>query len=43
MKCLIIGGAGFLGSSVTRLLVETGREVYVLGRHPKPYMNCRAR
>jgi UDP-glucose 4-epimerase len=36
MKCLVIGGAGFLGSSLTRLLVETGREVHVLGRHPKP-------
>lgn len=36
MKCLVIGGAGFLGSSVTRLLVETGREVYALGRHPEP-------
>jgi UDP-glucose 4-epimerase len=36
MKCLIIGGAGFLGTYVTRLLVETGREVYVLGRHPLP-------
>ncbi len=36
MKCLIIGGAGFLGSCVTRLLVETGRNVYVLGHHPSP-------
>jgi len=36
MKCLIIGGAGFLGIHVTRLLVETGRSVYVLGRNPVP-------
>jgi len=36
MKCLVIGGTGFLGSSVTRLLVETGREVLVMGRHPMP-------
>lgn len=34
MKCLIIGGAGFLGSYITRLLVDRGRNVYVLGRHP---------
>jgi UDP-glucose 4-epimerase len=36
MKCLIIGGAGFLGTYVTRLLVETGRDVYVLGRRLLP-------
>jgi UDP-glucose 4-epimerase len=36
MKCLVIGGAGFIGSQVSNLLVETGRDVYVLGRHPDP-------
>lgn len=36
MKCLIIGGAGYLGSHIARLLVETGRDVYVLGRHADP-------
>ena len=36
MKCLIIGGAGLIGSYVSNLLVETGRDVYVLGRHPSP-------
>jgi UDP-glucose 4-epimerase len=36
MKCLIIGGAGFLGACVTRLLIESGREVCVLGRRPSP-------
>jgi UDP-glucose 4-epimerase len=36
MKCLVIGGAGFIGSHVSNLLVETGRDVYVLGRHPSP-------
>ncbi len=36
MRCLIIGGAGFIGSCVTWMLAETGRDVYVLGRHPRP-------
>ena len=31
-KCLVIGGAGFIGRHVTRLLCESGREVVVLGR-----------
>jgi len=30
--CLVIGGAGFIGRHVTRLLCESGREVVVLGR-----------
>jgi len=34
-SCLIIGGAGFIGRHVTRLLCESGREVVVLGRRPK--------
>ena len=29
---LVIGGAGFIGSEVSRLLVEAGREVVILGR-----------
>jgi UDP-glucose 4-epimerase len=33
--CLIIGGSGFIGRHVTRLLCEAGREVVVLGRRPK--------
>jgi UDP-glucose 4-epimerase len=31
---LVIGGAGFIGSEVSRLLVEAGREVVILGRGP---------
>lgn len=31
----VIGGAGFLGAEITRLLVESGREVKVLGRRPE--------
>jgi len=30
--CLVIGGAGFIGRQVSRLLCESGREVVVLGR-----------
>ncbi len=32
----VIGGAGFIGTWVTRLLVESGRKVVVIGRHPEP-------
>jgi len=31
-RCLVIGGSGFIGRHVTRLLHEQGREVIVLGR-----------
>ena len=30
MKCCVIGGAGFIGTHVTRLLAESGRDVVVL-------------
>lgn len=35
-KCCVIGGAGFIGEYVTRLLAASGREVVVLGRRAKP-------
>ncbi len=31
-RCCVIGGAGFIGRHVTRLLLRSGREVVVLGR-----------
>jgi UDP-glucose 4-epimerase len=34
MGCLIIGGAGFIGSSISNMLAEAGRDVTVLGRAP---------
>ncbi|MBI2781896.1 MAG: NAD-dependent epimerase/dehydratase family protein [Chloroflexi bacterium] len=36
MSTSVIGGAGFLGAELTRLLVESGRDVKVLGRQPEP-------
>ena len=36
VKCCVIGGAGFIGLHVTRLLAASGREVVVLGRRTKP-------
>jgi UDP-glucose 4-epimerase len=36
--CLVIGGSGFIGTEVTRRLLESGREVISLGRqkaHPR--------
>lgn len=35
-KCCVIGGAGFIGAHVTRLLATSGREVVVLGRRAEP-------
>lgn len=34
MKTLIFGGAGFIGRHLTRLLSQTGREVYVVDQRP---------
>lgn len=31
-RCCVIGGAGFVGTHVTRILAESGRDVTVLGR-----------
>jgi UDP-glucose 4-epimerase len=36
MKTLVIGGAGFIGSHVSSILVENGRMVTVLDRAPTP-------
>jgi len=33
-KCIVIGGAGFIGRHVVRCLHERGREVIVVGRRP---------
>jgi len=32
----VIGGAGFIGASLTPLLVESGRQIVVLGRRERP-------
>jgi UDP-glucose 4-epimerase len=34
VRCLVIGGSGFIGMEVTRQLLESGREVISLGRRP---------
>lgn len=34
MRTLLIGGAGFIGVHLTSILVQSGREVSVLGRRP---------
>jgi UDP-glucose 4-epimerase len=36
MKCCVIGGAGFIGTSLLPQLLATGRDVLVLGRKPAP-------
>lgn len=36
VRCCVIGGAGFIGAHVTRLLSDSGRAVTVLGRREQP-------
>ena len=36
LECCVIGGAGFIGRHLTRLLVASGRRVRVLGRSATP-------
>jgi UDP-glucose 4-epimerase len=36
VRICVIGGAGFIGTQVTRQLVAAGRDVVVLGRRPNP-------
>jgi UDP-glucose 4-epimerase len=36
MRCCVFGGAGFIGSWVTKLLVARGREVVAIGRSAAP-------
>lgn len=44
MKCCVIGGAGFIGTHVSRLLAESGREVVVLDNgQPGPPLPARVR
>lgn len=44
MKCCVIGGAGFMGTYVTRLLAESGRDVVVVDtREPATPLPPRAR
>ena len=33
MRCCVIGGGGFIGLSLVKELIETGRDVLVVGRH----------
>lgn len=37
MRCLVIGGAGFIGSAACRELMRRGVETVAAGRTPKPY------
>lgn len=36
MSCLVVGGAGFIGSKVSNMLSASGRTVIALGRAPRP-------
>jgi UDP-glucose 4-epimerase len=38
MTCCLVGGAGFIGRSLGRQLADTGRDIVVLGRSPRPGM-----
>ena len=35
MKCLIVGGGGFIGSHLTKQLTEDGHNIIVLGHNTK--------
>jgi nucleoside-diphosphate-sugar epimerase len=37
LKCLVIGGTGFIGTSACRELMRRGVETIAAGRSPKPY------
>lgn len=37
MRCLVIGGAGFIGTAACRELMRRGVETVAAGRTPKPY------
>jgi len=39
-KCLVLGGGGFLGNALTRLLLRMGRQVRVFGRKRYPAMEA---
>ncbi len=39
MKCCVIGGTGFIGSHLIQALLETGRDVLVIGRKEKNRVN----
>ncbi len=34
MRCLVVGGGGFIGSRVSNMLAEEGKAVAALGRTP---------
>src|SRR5258708_5436196 len=37
MRCLVLGGTGFIGSHVVDRLVEANHEVCLMSRHPNPH------
>ncbi len=36
MKTIVIGGAGFIGSLVSQALIQSGRDMTIVGRPPRP-------